>query len=156
MAQNDDEGSYSCSAVWDDDTEPSNEIDVRVMGQYIICWLKFCSLQHYCSLFVFIHCCFGFNNYSHENSLNFVVTGLTFNATGAVYAERSDHTFFCAATVPSDSAVIISWTRNGQPVREMDWIINSKVRKLEISVTRHDLEQDSLSPQQDSFGFHLC
>jgi hypothetical protein len=32
MAQNDDEGSYSCSAVWDDDTEPSNEIDVRVMG----------------------------------------------------------------------------------------------------------------------------
>ena len=34
QAQNTDEDSYSCSAVWEeeDNAEPSNEIDVRVMG----------------------------------------------------------------------------------------------------------------------------
>ncbi|KAL5252519.1 hypothetical protein ACHWQZ_G015335 [Mnemiopsis leidyi] len=77
QVQNSDEASYSCSAVWEEeeDAEPSNEINVRVMG-------------------------------------------MTFDITSNVYAEGSDHTFFCAATVPSDSAVIISWTRNGQPVGE--------------------------------------
>ena len=34
QAQNSDKASYSCSAVWDEEeqTEPSNEIDVLVMG----------------------------------------------------------------------------------------------------------------------------
>ena len=38
QVQNADEGSYSCSAVWDDEdnAEPSNEIDLRVMGTYRI------------------------------------------------------------------------------------------------------------------------
>ena len=41
MVQGSDEGSYSCSAVWSDDAqpEPSNEIDIRVMGALIICKL---------------------------------------------------------------------------------------------------------------------
>jgi len=53
-----------------------------------------------------------------SNDIDIRVMGLTFDSAGTVYSENSDHTFFCAATVPSDSAVIISWTRNGQPVGE--------------------------------------
>ena len=36
QAQNSDGAHYSCSAVWDEEkeTEPSNEIDVRVMGTF--------------------------------------------------------------------------------------------------------------------------
>ena len=35
-AQSSDQAAYSCSAVWDEHAEPSNDIDVQVMGMCII------------------------------------------------------------------------------------------------------------------------
>ena len=32
LVESSDEGTYSCSAEWEVDVEPSNEIDIRVMG----------------------------------------------------------------------------------------------------------------------------
>ena len=46
--QNSDEASYSCSAVWEEeeDAEPSNEINVRVMGKCVADLIFFLSRSY--------------------------------------------------------------------------------------------------------------
>ena len=49
QAQNSDESFYSCSAVWNEEEETSNEIDLRVMGTFLTTCETF--FLHFC-----LHC----------------------------------------------------------------------------------------------------
>ena len=53
-----------------------------------------------------------------SNSISITVMELKFDSTDTMLKAGTNHHILCEATVPSNSAVVISWTKNGQSVGE--------------------------------------